>query len=47
MKAFVRRHFEDFVNNQRPEAIRENRPPTSWITMVRAIERSESPKTNR
>jgi len=24
MKAFVRRHFEDFVNNQRAEVIREN-----------------------
>lgn len=24
MKAFVRRHFEDFVNNQKPEVIRYN-----------------------
>jgi len=24
MKAFVRRHFEDFVNNRRAEAIRQN-----------------------
>jgi predicted ester cyclase len=24
MKTFVRRHFEDFVNSQRPEVIREN-----------------------
>ena len=27
MKAFVRRHFEDFVNAQRPEVIRENMTP--------------------
>jgi predicted ester cyclase len=27
MKAFVRRHFEDFVNNQRAEVIRENMAP--------------------
>lgn len=27
MKAHVRRHFEDFVNNQRPEVIRENMAP--------------------
>ena len=24
MKARVRKHFEDFVNNQRPEVIRDN-----------------------
>jgi predicted ester cyclase len=27
MKAFVRRHFDDFVNNQRAEVIRENMAP--------------------
>jgi predicted ester cyclase len=27
MKAFVHRHFEDFVNNQRAEVIRENMAP--------------------
>ena len=27
MKAIVRRHFEDFVNNQRAEVIRENMAP--------------------
>ena len=27
MKAFVRRHFEDFVNNQRAEMVRENMAP--------------------
>ena len=27
MKAFVRRHFEDFVNNQRAEVIRKNMAP--------------------
>jgi predicted ester cyclase len=27
MKAFGRRHFEDFVNNQRAEVIRENMSP--------------------
>jgi predicted ester cyclase len=27
MKAHVRRHFEDFVNNQRAEVIRENMTP--------------------
>lgn len=27
MKQFVRRHFEDFVNHQRPEVIRENMTP--------------------
>jgi predicted ester cyclase len=27
MKSFVRRHFEDFVNNQRAEVIRDNMTP--------------------
>jgi predicted ester cyclase len=27
MKARVRKHFEDFVNNQKPEVIRENMTP--------------------
>ena len=27
MKAFVRRHFEDFVNNKQAEVIRENMTP--------------------
>jgi predicted ester cyclase len=27
MKAFVRRHFEDFVNHQKPEVIRQNMTP--------------------
>jgi predicted ester cyclase len=27
MKTFVRRHFEEFVNNQRAEVIRENMTP--------------------
>lgn len=27
MKAFVRQHFEDFVNNRRAEAIRKNMAP--------------------
>ena len=28
MKAIVRRHFDDFVNNQRPEVIRVNMAPS-------------------
>lgn len=27
MKVFVRRHFEDFVNNRKPEVIRRNMTP--------------------
>jgi hypothetical protein len=47
MKAFVRRHFEDFVNNQRAEVIRENMAADFLDHNGPAIERSASLKTNR
>ena len=37
MKAFVREHFEDFVNNKQAEVIRHNMTPDFSITTDRAV----------
>jgi hypothetical protein len=46
-KAFVRRHFEDFVNNGKAQVIRQNMTPDFWTTTGRAANLPTEQPTRR